>query len=113
MLCSLWSIRRLVRGPFEAVVMYSPPARTDWSFDPAVLLALAALAGGYLLITGPLRERLAPDEPTPRRRIQAFVASWLTLALVLVSPLDALGRAYLFTAHTLQLFLIITVVAPF
>jgi putative membrane protein len=92
--------------------MHSSPAPTDWSFEPAVLLALAALLGGYLFIIGPLRERVAPDEPMPRRRIAAFAAGWLTLALALVSPLDALGRAYLFSAHTLQLFLLITVVAP-
>ncbi|HZC78048.1 MAG TPA: cytochrome c oxidase assembly protein [Ktedonobacterales bacterium] len=92
--------------------MHSSPAPTDWSFDPAVLLALAALLGGYLFIIGPLRERVAPDEPAQRRRIIAFAAGWLTLALALVSPLDALGRAYLFSAHTLQLFLLITVVAP-
>jgi putative membrane protein len=92
--------------------MHLPPAPTDWSFDPAVLLALAALLGGYLFIIGPLRERVASDEPTPRRRIVAFAAGWLTLAVALVSPLDALGRAYLFSAHTLQLFLLITVVAP-
>jgi putative membrane protein len=92
--------------------MHSSPAPTDWSFDPAVLLALAALLGGYLFIIGPLRERVAPDEPAPRRRIAAFAAGWLTLVLALVSPLDALGRAYLFSAHTLQLFLLITVVAP-
>jgi putative membrane protein len=92
--------------------MHSSPAPTDWSFDPAVLLALAALLGGYLFIIGPLRERVAPDEPAQRRRIVAFAAGWLTLVLALVSPLDALGRAYLFSAHTLQLFLLITVVAP-
>lgn len=92
--------------------MHSSPAPTDWSFDPAVLLALAALLGGYLFIIGPLRERVAPDEPAQRQRIAAFAAGWLTLALALVSPLDALGRAYLFSAHTLQLFLLITVVAP-
>jgi putative membrane protein len=92
--------------------MHSSPAPTDWSFDPAVLLALAALLGGYLFIIGPLRERVAPDELAPLRRIVAFAAGWLTLALALVSPLDALGRAYLFSAHTLQLFLLITAVAP-
>ena len=92
--------------------MHSSPAPTDWSFDPAVLLALAALLGGYLFIIGPLRERVAPDAPAQRRRIVAFAAGWLTLVLALVSPLDALGRAYLFSAHTLQLFLLITVVAP-
>ena len=92
--------------------MHSSPAPTDWSFDPAVLLALAALLGGYLFIIGPLRERVTPDEPAQRQRIAAFAAGWLTLVLALVSPLDALGRAYLFSAHTLQLFLLITVVAP-
>lgn len=92
--------------------MHPLPAPTDWTFDPTVLLALALLLAGYLYAIGPLGRRLAPDEPPPRRRILAFLAGWLTLLLALMSPLDVLGRAYLFAAHTFQLFLIITLVAP-
>ncbi len=47
-----------------------------------------------------------------RKQIVAFVAGWALLALTLLSPLDTLGRYYLFAAHMTQLFIIITVVAP-
>lgn len=88
-----------------------PPA-TTWNLDPVVLLALALLLGGYLYAVGPLNRRLAPDEPSPRPRIAAFLGGWLLLLLTLISPLDTLGRYYGFAAHSLQLFLIITAVAP-
>ncbi len=88
------------------------PPPTTWSFDPAVLLALALLLGAYLYFTGPFRRRRYPGEEVPRRRFAAFVAGWLTLALALVSPLDTLGRVYLFSAHAAQLFILITISAP-
>ena len=90
--------------------LHSPA--TTWSLDPAVLLTLALLLGGYLYAIGPLNRRLAPDEPAPRPRIAAFVGGWLLLLLTLISPLDTLGRYYSFAAHSLQLFLIITAAAP-
>jgi len=48
----------------------------------------------------------------PTRKMAYFVAGWALLAFTLISPLDAIGRLYLFSAHTFQLFLIITVIAP-
>ncbi len=92
--------------------MQPPLSPTAWIFDPAVLVTLALLLAGYFYAIGPLRRRHAPDEPVPRRRVTYFVAGWATLALTLVSPLDALGRYYLFSAHTLQLFILITATAP-
>ena len=83
-----------------------------WTFDPATIVFLIALLAAYLVAIGPLRARYQPDEPVARRYIVYFVSGWALLALTLISPLDALGRGYLFAAHTLQLFIIITAVAP-
>jgi putative membrane protein len=84
---------------------------TDWNFDPAVILALVLLLGGYFALIGPLRTRLGGPW-LPPRRAAAFVAGWALLALTLLSPLDTLGRNYLFTAHALQVLIITTAVAP-
>jgi putative membrane protein len=92
--------------------MPQPPSPFSWTFDPATIVFLIALLAAYLIAIGPLRPRYQPDEPVARRYIITFVAAWALLALTLISPLDALGRGYLFAAHTLQLFIIITAVAP-
>ncbi|MGZ3636472.1 MAG: cytochrome c oxidase assembly protein [Ktedonobacterales bacterium] len=90
----------------------SLPAPTTWSFDPAVVVGLILLLGAYVIAIGPLTHRLHPDGSLPVGRIIYFIAGWLTLALTLVSPLDTLGRYYLFSAHTAQLFLLTTLAAP-
>lgn len=88
------------------------PAPSTWALDPVAILFLLALLGAYIVAIGPLRPRYQPDEPVERRRIAAFATGWALLALSALSPLDTLGRYYLFTAHTTQLFIIITAVAP-
>ncbi|HEX6121840.1 MAG TPA: cytochrome c oxidase assembly protein [Ktedonobacterales bacterium] len=85
---------------------------TDWTFDPAIVLFLVLLLGGYLALIGPLRTRFALGEAPPRARVGSFLGGWAVLALSVVSPLDTLGRHYLFSAHTAQLLLITTVAAP-
>ncbi|MEO7000318.1 MAG: cytochrome c oxidase assembly protein [Ktedonobacterales bacterium] len=87
-------------------------ALTTWTLDPVEALGLALLLGAYLYAIGPWRSRRLPDEPFPRRQAICFVSGMIVLALTLFSPLDALGRDYLFTAHTTQLFLIITAATP-
>jgi putative membrane protein len=85
---------------------------TDWTFDPATVLFLVLLLGGYLALIGPLRVRFALGDALPYERTLSFCAGWLVLALSVVSPLDVLGRRYLFSAHTTQLLLITTLAAP-
>ncbi len=90
--------------------MHAPPSPTAWSSDPIVLAALVLLLGGYLAAIGPLRPK---DQPAVARwRLACFIAGWVFLALTLVTPLDTLGRYYSFSAHTLQLFIHITITAP-
>jgi putative membrane protein len=88
------------------------PAPTTWNIDPLELIVLALLLAGYLAVIGPLRHRLSIAEPVARRRIWSYVGGWATLALMLITPIDTLGRYYLFAAHSLQLFLIVTLAAP-
>lgn len=92
--------------------MQLPPSPWTWALDPGAMLGLIALLAAYLLAIGPLRTRYQPERPVERRRVIWFLVGWVTLALTLLSPLDTLGRYYLFAAHTIQLFIIITAVAP-
>lgn len=83
-----------------------------WNMDPAALIALLLLALGYALAIGPLRARIPESEPVAPTRIALFLGGWVSLTLSIISPLDTLGRYYLFSAHTAQLFIIITLSAP-
>lgn len=71
-----------------------------WDFEPSVLIGCAALAVGYLAVTW------------GRSSIKTvwFLSGVLVLLLDLVSPLDSLGDAYLFSAHVLQHFLLALIV---
>src|SRR5690242_1047389 len=88
-----------------------PPPST-WDLDPAVIGVALAAAAGYAAVMGPWRARLGIAEEDGRKRAIYFAVGWLTLVLALVSPLDTLGRYYLFAAHTVQLLVITTVSAP-
>jgi putative membrane protein len=92
--------------------MATPVLLTAWNLDPLVIVALLALLGGYLATLGPLRTRFQLGDPVPRRRVVYFVSGVIVLALVVLSPLDTIARRYLFSAHAVQLFLLITAVAP-
>jgi cytochrome c oxidase assembly factor CtaG len=85
---------------------------SDWNLDPILLAALLALLGGYLVVIGPLRARFALGEAVSQRKVMLFVAGWLVLALSVLSPLDPIGRRYLFLASALQLLLITSLAAP-
>ena len=92
-------------------MLHPLPSPTSWSFDPLALVGLALLLGGYFAAIGPLR-RARGEEAVPARRVALFLGGWLSLALTLLTPLDTLGRYYLFAAHTAQLFILITITAP-
>jgi cytochrome c oxidase assembly factor CtaG len=88
------------------------PILLQWHWDPGVLLFLAALCVGYFASIGPLRRTYALGEPATRRQIRCFV-SFVVLALItLVSPLDALGNNYLFSAHITQIVILTTFCPP-
>jgi putative membrane protein len=82
-----------------------------WNLDPLVLLPL--LLSGALYARGIVRLRRAAARPYQRgsRRVQAFAAGWIFLAVALVSPVDALGAA-LFSGHMLQHEILMLLAAP-
>ena len=92
--------------------MPTPPPPTAWNLDPAAITVLSLLLVCYLAAAGPLRTRIPDSQPVPAGRIALYLSGWLTLAGSILSPLDTLGRYYLFSAHTAQLFIIITLSAP-
>src|SRR5579859_8049767 len=106
-------LRVIVAQDCEAVSMSALPPPGAWDIDPAVIGVARAAAAGYVAAMGPWRARLGIAEEDRRKRAIYFAVGWLTLVLALVSPLDMLGRYYLFAAHTVQLLVITTVSAPF
>jgi putative membrane protein len=75
---------------------------SSWRNEPVLIAGLVLLGWGYGLLAGPLRPRLAPGEPFPRRPAVWFYAGLVLLYLALASPLDRVGRYFLLTAHTAQ-----------
>src|SRR5689334_7962688 len=84
----------------------------QWHWDPGVLLFLAALCVGYFASIGPLRRKYSLGEPATRRQIRYFVSFIALVFVTLVSPLDALGNNYLFSAHITQVVFLTTFCPP-
>lgn len=80
-----------------------------WSFEPSIVLALAASAGLYLYGLGDLRRHLG-ERFQPGAKPWLFFGGLGLFAAALLSPLDALAN-YLLSAHILQHFLL-SVLAP-
>ncbi len=83
-----------------------------WNWDPSILLGLALFLGLYLAAIGPLRSRFKASAPVSRAQATWFILGALFILLALVSPLDELGDAYLFSAHMTQHSLLVFVVPP-
>jgi cytochrome c oxidase assembly factor CtaG len=73
-----------------------------WDWEPSVVVGCAVFAGIYL--TG--------ARPRTVRQVLWFSGGVLLLLLDLVSPIDALGDTYLFSAHVLQHFLLAMIIPP-
>src|SRR5687767_10660920 len=71
---------------------------TAWSRDPLVWLALLVLGGLYLRGTRALWARAGAGHGLRRWQATAYAGGIVTLAVALLSPLDALGSALL-SAH--------------
>lgn len=82
-----------------------------WSFEPAVVVALALTAWLYLNGVRALWRSAAPGHGIRAWETVAFALGWVTLALALVSPLHRLGGA-LFSAHMAQHELLMAMAAP-
>jgi len=84
---------------------------TQWNLDPSIFLGSALFCGVYLSAIGPFRRRYGLGPEVKRGQVAAFLIGTAIMFLALVSPLDEIGDAYLFSAHMVQ-HLLITVVVP-
>lgn len=100
-------------APDDATATSSPLERAAhaWTFDPWLIGGLALAASLYVIGARRLRARAEVLGPRRRRAALAFTLGWLTLAVALLSPLDALSDL-LFSAHMSQHELLMLVAAP-
>jgi len=75
---------------------------THWHNEPFLVGGLIFLGWLYAILTGPLRGRLAPGAPYPRRQAIQFYAALVCFYLGVGSPLDQMAERYLLSAHMLQ-----------
>ncbi len=83
-----------------------------WHTEPALLIGILAVVWAYLVLTGPLREKLDPRASFPKFETAYFFIGVVTFYLAVGSPLDAMGEGFLFSAHMVQHNLLMYVVAP-
>ena len=75
---------------------------THWHNEPFLIGGLIFLGWLHAILAGPLRSRLAPGVPYPRRHAVKFYAALLCFYLAVGSPLDQIAESYLLSAHMLQ-----------
>jgi putative copper resistance protein D len=94
----------------EAPAPSFPSVLLAWRFEPMVLAALVIAAIGWVILTRQVAAR-HPDHPHPTWRGAAFLTGLATLALALMSPIEAYEGS-LFSVHMLQHMLLELVAAP-
>lgn len=83
-----------------------------WHTEPALIGGILLVAWAYLILLGPLRERIAPATAFPKKECGWFIAAVSSFYLAVGSPLDALGENFLFSAHMVQHMLLMYLAAP-
>src|ERR671937_3328862 len=82
-----------------------------WSFEPGVVVPLAAVAVAYSVGTWRVWRMAGVGRGISRLEVLAFAAGWVALAVALMSPLDALSGS-MFSAHMVQHELLMVIAAP-
>jgi cytochrome c oxidase assembly factor CtaG len=75
---------------------------TQWNLAPSLIIGAALVVALYFHMLFPYRKRYYPDVAIKRGQTVVFLLGVLIMLLALISPLDALGDDYLFSAHMLQ-----------
>lgn len=73
-----------------------------WHNEPWLVGGLVVVGWLWAILAGPLRVRIAPTEPFPRRQAFTFYLGLLFFYLAVGSPLDQIAERFLFSAHMLQ-----------
>jgi putative membrane protein len=75
---------------------------TEWSWEPSILIGTALFVAAYLgaLVSFGVRSR--DSEKINPAQVFWFLLGTFIIFIALVSPLDAIGDGYLFTAHMVQ-----------
>ena len=93
--------------------MIEPVLYVKWQIEPVLIGGIFTLLVVYFLSVGPLRSRMAPKgTPFPVKQASWFAFTMLFLFLNEGSPLHDLAERYLLSAHMVQHFLLVYVVAP-
>ncbi|MBS0630277.1 MAG: cytochrome c oxidase assembly protein [Verrucomicrobia bacterium] len=82
-----------------------------WHNEPFLMGGLVFFGWLWAILAGPLRARLAPGEPFPRRQAWFFYSSLVLFYLAVGSPLDQIGERFLFSVHMLQHLILVHPVA--
>ena len=83
-----------------------------WHWSPITLAGLLLLCLLYGLAAWRLRRAHPGETPLQTRRVLAFVAAIVLIALILLTPLDTIARAQFFAAHMIQAVALATFCAP-
>jgi putative membrane protein len=83
-----------------------------WQFDPVLLGSLITGSVLYLLAVGPLRHRLAPNEPFHKTRAFLFFLGIFIIYAAEGSPLHDLSERYSFSSHMVQHLILNYAAAP-
>jgi len=84
-----------------------------WHTEPALLIGILAVTWAYLLLVGPLRDKVDAAAAWPRAATAWFVAGVVSFYIAVGSPLDAMGENFLFSAHMLQHNILMYITAVF
>jgi putative membrane protein len=84
----------------------------SWHWSPGTLVFLIVLCLLYGFGIWRVRRRNAQNAPLKIYHILAFVTAILSIALVMLTPIDTIARTQLFAAHMVQAVILITISAP-
>lgn len=73
-----------------------------WHNEPLLIGGLVFFGWLFAILTGPMRQRLAPGKPYPRWHAVRFYSGLLVFYLAVGSPLDQAAERFLLSAHMFQ-----------